>query len=125
LHSDIISPATDQTIAVYAGNEMLVTAPLQPKHPGDTLRFNCPITSGKHDFKVILYRGDKTIYLQKENKGELATAGANTMEIHVSRKAKLLVKHETSLDVVWPSSSPSSSAVTNAEFKPAGALSLR
>jgi serine/threonine-protein kinase len=125
LRIDIISPATDQTIAVYAGNEMLVTAPLQPKHPGDTLRFNCPITSGKHDFKVILYRGDKTIYLQKENRGELATAGANTMEIHVSRKAKLLVKHETSLDVVWPSSSPSSSAVTNAEFKPAGALSLR
>jgi hypothetical protein len=35
------------------------------------------------------------------------------------------VKHETSLEVVWPSTTTSSSAEANQGFKPAGALALR
>jgi hypothetical protein len=47
------------------------------------------------------------------------------MEIRVNRRAKMLVKHETSLEVVWPSSADSSTEVANPDFKPAGSLSLR
>jgi hypothetical protein len=47
------------------------------------------------------------------------------MEVHVNRKSKMLVKHETSLEVVWPSRTAASSAEANPGFKPAGALALR
>jgi hypothetical protein len=42
----------------------------------------------------------------------------------VNRKSKMLLKHETSLEVVWPSST-ASSAIGLPQGKPAGALALR
>ena len=125
LHIDIVSSVADQTLAVYSGDELLLTTPLRPDHLGDTLRFNCPITAGEHALKVVLYRGDKTVYLHKENKAELRPDGTNAMEVRVNRKSKMLLKHETSLEVIWPSNTTSSSNYTNLGFKPAGALALR
>jgi len=125
LHIDIVSSVADQTLAVYSGDDLLLTTPLRPDHLGDTLRFNCPISAGEHALKVVLYRGDKTVYLQKENKAELRPDGTNAMEVRVNRKSKMLLKHETSLEVIWPSNTTSSSNYTNLGFKPAGALALR
>jgi serine/threonine protein kinase len=126
LRINIVSAVTDQaTLAVFSGDELLLTTPLKPEHIGDTLRFNCPMVAGEHALRVVLYRADKTVFMQKENKSELHADGANTMEVHVNRKSKMLVKHETSLEVVWPSRTTSSSAEANQAFKPAGALALR
>jgi serine/threonine protein kinase len=125
LRIDIVSGVTDQTLAIYAGDELLLTTPLQPEHLGDTLRFNCPITAGEHALRVVLYRGDKTVSMHKENNSELHADGTNTMEVRVNRRSKMLLKHETSLEVVWPSSTASSSLTNNPGFKPAGALALR
>jgi serine/threonine protein kinase len=127
LRINIVSAVTDQTtLAVFSGDELLLTTPLKPQQVGDTLRFNCPIVAGEHALRVVLYRADKTVFMQKENKSELHADGANTMEVHVNRKSKMLVKHETSLEVVWPSrTTSSSSAEANQGFKPAGALALR
>jgi hypothetical protein len=104
LRIDIVSGVKDQTLAIYSGDELLLTTPLQPAHLGDTLRFNCPITAGEHALHVVLYRGDKTVFMHKENNSELRPDGTNTMEVRVNRRSKMLVKHETSLEVVWPSS---------------------
>ena len=125
LRIDIVSGITDQTLAIYSGDELLLTTPLQAAHLGDTLRFNCPISAGEHSLKVVLYRGDKTVFMHKENNSELHADGANTMEVRVNRKSKMLLKHEVSLEVVWPSSTASSTVITNPGFKPAGALALR
>jgi hypothetical protein len=126
LHINIVSEVTEQTtLAVFSGDELLLTTPLKPEQVGDTLRFNCPIVAGEHALRVVLYRSDKTVFMHKENKSELHADGANTMEVHVNRKSKMLVKHETSLEVVWPSTTTSSSAEVNQGFKPAGALALR
>jgi hypothetical protein len=126
LRINIVSAVTEQTtLAVFSGDELLLTTPLKPEHVGDTLRFNCPIVAGEHALRVVLYRADKTVFMQKENKSELHVDGSNTMEVHVNRKSKMLVKHETSLEVVWPSRTASSSAETIQGFKPAGALALR
>jgi len=126
LRINIVSAVTDQTtLAVFSGDELLLTTPLKPQQFGDTLRFNCPIVAGEHALRVVLYRADKTVFMQKENKSELHADGANTMEVHVNRKSKMLVKHETSLEVVWPSRTTSSSVEANQGFKPAGALALR
>jgi Protein kinase domain len=126
LNINIVSAVTEQTtLAVFSGDELLLTTPLKPEHAGDTLRFNCPIVSGEHALRVVLYRADKTVFMHKENKSDLHVDGANTMEVHVNRKSKMLVKHETSLEVVWPSRTTSSSAEAVQGFKPAGALALR
>jgi serine/threonine-protein kinase len=126
LRINIVSEVTEQTtLAVFSGDELLLTTPLKPEHIGDTLRFNCPIVAGEHALRVVLYRADKTVFMHKENKSDLHADGANTMEVHVNRKSKMLVKHETSLEVVWPSRTTSSSAEATQGFKPAGALALR
>jgi serine/threonine protein kinase len=126
LRINIVSEVTEQTtLAVFSGEELLLTTPLKPEQVGDTLRFNCPIVAGEHALRVVLYRPDKTVFMHKENKSELHADGANTMEVHVNRKSKMLVKHETLLEVVWPSTTTSSSAEANQGFKPAGALALR
>jgi serine/threonine protein kinase len=126
LRINIVSAVTEQTtLAVFSGDELLLTTPLKPEHVGDTLRFNCPIVAGEHALRVVLYRADKTVFMHKENKSELQANSANTMEVHVNRKSKMLVKHETSLEVVWPSTTTSSSAEATAGFNPAGALALR
>jgi hypothetical protein len=126
LRIDIVSEVTEQTtLAVFSGDELLLTTSLKPEQVGDTLRFNCPMVAGEHALRVVLYRPDKTVFMHKENKSELHTDGANTMEVHVNRKSKMLVKHETLLEVVWPSTTTSSSAEANQGFKPAGALALR
>jgi len=126
LHINIVSEVTEQTtLAVFSGDELLLMTPLKPQQIGDTLRFNCPIVAGEHALRVVLYRADKTGVMHKENKSELDADGANTMEVHVNRKSKMLVKHETSLEVVWPSTTTSSSAEANQGFKTAGALALR
>jgi hypothetical protein len=126
LRINIVSEVTEQsTLAVFSGDELLLTTPLKPQQAGDTLRFNCSIVAGEHALRVVLYRADKTVFMHKENKSELHADGANTMEVHVNRKSKMLVKHETSLEVVWPSRTTSSSAEAIQGFKPAGALALR
>jgi serine/threonine protein kinase len=125
LRIDIQSGVTDQTLEIYSGDELLLTTPLQSAHLGDTLRFNCPITAGEHSLRVVLYRADKTVFMHKENNSELHSDGTNTMEVKINRKSKMLLKHETSLEVVWPSSTASSSLISSPGFKPAGALALR
>jgi serine/threonine protein kinase len=125
LNIRVLTATSDQTLAIFSGTELLVTTELHPAHPGDTLKFSCPITPGEHALKVVLYRGDKTILMHKERNSALRAEGANNMEIRVNRRAKMLVKHETSLEVVWPSSADSSTEVANPDFKPAGSLSLR
>jgi hypothetical protein len=124
LRIDIVSGVTDQTLAIYSGDELLLTTQLRAEHLGDTLRFNCPISAGEHALRVVLYRADQTVYLHKENNADLHADGTNSMEVRVNRKSKMLLKHETSLEVVWPSTT-SSSNTTNLAFKPAGALALR
>jgi hypothetical protein len=127
LRINIVSAVTEQTtLAVFSGDELLLTTPLKPEQIGDTLRFNCPIVAGEHALRVVLYRADKTVFMHKENKSDLHVDAANTMEVHVNRKSKMLVKHETSLEVVWPSRTTSSSSAEAIQgFKPAGALALR
>jgi serine/threonine protein kinase len=125
LHIDIVSGVTDQTLAIYSGDELLLTTPLQPEHLGDTLRFNCPISAGEHALRVVLYRGDKTVLMHKENNSELHADSANNMQVRVNRRAKMLVKHETSLEVVWPSSTAAAMLTNSPGFKPAGGLALR
>jgi serine/threonine protein kinase len=125
LHVDVVSAVTDQTLAVFSGDELLLSTPLQSAHRGDTLRFNCPITAGEHALRVVLYRDDKTISVHKENTSQLHADGANSMEVRINRRSKMLVKHETALEVVWPRSTAISVKSSTPVSAPAGTMAMR
>ncbi len=113
LHVDIISGVADEVISIYVGDELLLTTPLQAAHLGDTLRFDCPITPGEHAFRVVLSRTDETVLVEKSSTSLIRAEGSNFLGVHVTRRAKMLVKHESSLEVVWPSTpAPIAAAVS-------------
>ncbi len=92
---------------------MLLTTQLEAAHLGDTLRFECPITPGDHAFRVVLSRIDDTVLVEKSSTSQIRADGANFLGVHVTRRAKMLVKHESSLEVVWPSTAaPIAAAIT-------------
>lgn len=124
LNIDVMFEVADQTLAVFAEDELLLSTPLEAAHRGDTLRFNCPVSMGHHTLRVVLYRPDKTVYMQKEGSSEIRADAANTMAIHVNRRSKLLVKRETSLDVVWPTV-PAPIAASGFISRTPGALGIR
>ena len=108
LNIAVVSDVGDETLAIYADDTLLVTTPLETAHRGDTLRFSCPIAPGDHILRVTVFRGPKEVVAQKENSSELHADGSNTMEVRVSRHARMLVKHQIALEIVWPSRSLSS-----------------
>jgi len=113
LHVDIVSGVADEVVSIYVGDELLLTTPLQAAHIGDTLRFDCPISPGEHAFRVVLSRADETVLVEKSSTSLIRAEGSNFLGVHVTRRAKMLVKHESSLEVVWPSTTaPIATAVS-------------
>jgi serine/threonine protein kinase len=113
LHVDIVSGVTDEIVSIYSGDELLLTTQLQAAHLGDTLRFDCPITPGEHAFRVVLSRADETVLVEKSSTSQIRAEGSNFLGVHVTRRAKMLLKHESALEVVWPSTpAPIAAAVT-------------
>ena len=103
LHVDVVSTVVDETLSIYADDEQLLSTPLQAAHLGDTLRFECPIAMGEHTFRVVLSRPDATLLVEKKNTTQIGPDTSNFLGVHVLKRSKLLVKRETSLEVVWPS----------------------
>ncbi|MGA2420055.1 MAG: protein kinase [Candidatus Acidiferrum sp.] len=103
LHVDVVSTVSDDTISVFAGDDLLLSTPLQAEHIGDTLRFDCPVTPGEHAFRVVLSRADESVIVEKSSTSQVRSDASNFLGVHVTRRAKMLVKHETALEVVWPS----------------------
>jgi len=103
LHVDIVSGVADENISIFADEELLLSSPLQASHIGDTLRFECPVTPGEHSFRVVLARSDESVLVEKASTSQIRSDASNFLGVHVSRRAKLFLKHESSLEVVWPS----------------------
>ena len=99
---DVSSTVNDETIAVYADQQLLATAPLAKVAQGAPLELQRPIGPGPHQFRVALYRADQSLHTEKEGLAEIQPGSENKLAVHVGRKSKMLVKHETSLDVTWP-----------------------
>jgi len=113
LHVDIVATVTDETLSVFAGDELLLTTQLQAAHLGDTLRFDCSVTPGEHAFRVVLTRPDESVLMEKANTSEIRPDASNFLGIHVTRRAKLFLKHETALEIVWPSTTaPVAASIT-------------
>jgi serine/threonine protein kinase len=103
LQVEIDSTVADGAVAVFADQTLLFTTELHVESAADPIRFSHALPSGPHQLRVVLYRADKSLQVAKEGLGQIRGDVANMLKIHVSRKSKLLVRKETSLDVSWPS----------------------
>jgi serine/threonine protein kinase len=112
LRIEIVSAIANETIAVYAGQELLLSTRLEPAHVGESLHFDCPLSPGSHPLRVALYGADLSLHVQKEGLSQILSEGSNTLDIHINRRPKLLIRKETTLEVSWPN--PLSAAVRQA-----------
>ena len=114
LRVDIVSAIAEETLTVYAGQEVLFTTRLEAAHLGEPLHFDCPLAPGAHPLRVALYHADESLHLQKEGFAEILSQGSNTLAVHIARRAKLLIRKETALEVIWPNPHSESAPATSA-----------
>jgi hypothetical protein len=100
LRIEIESTVKDGALAIFADQTVVYTTELRDGH---AVQLERTLAAGPHQLKVALYRPDKSLQVMKEGLGEIRTDSPNALKIHVGVKSKLLVKHERSLEVTWPS----------------------
>ena len=103
LKIEIDSTVGDGALAIFADQTLLYTTDLKANSPAQPIKLEQSLPPGPHQLRVALYRADKSLQVAKEGLGEMHIDSPNTLRIHVAKKSKMLVKHENSLDVAWPS----------------------
>ena len=83
--------------------QLLATSALSITRPGETVRLDRPLPDGPHEFRVALYRQDKTLQIEKQGLAELEPGPSNQLTVKVVRRSKMLVKRNADLDILWPS----------------------
>jgi hypothetical protein len=112
LSVEIVSAIAEETLAVYSGQNLLVSTRLDAAHLGEPLHFDCPLSAGAHPLRVVLYRADESLHVQKEGFAEIISDGSNTLDIRIDRRSKFLIRKEATLEVSWPN--PHAAAGNNA-----------
>lgn len=112
LSVEIVSAIAEETLAIYSGQNLLITTRLDAAHLGKPLHFDCPLSAGAHPLRVVLYRADESLHVQKEGFAEIVSDGSNTLDIRIDRRAKFLIRKEATLEVSWPN--PHAAAGNNA-----------
>ncbi len=102
LRVEIVSAIAEETLAVYAGQDVLISTRLDSAHLREPRYFDCPLAPGVHPLRVALYRADESLHMQKEGFAEIVSDGSNTLDIRVNRRLKLLIRKEAVLEVSWP-----------------------
>jgi serine/threonine protein kinase len=102
LSVEIVSAVAEETLAVYSGQDLLVSARLDAAHLGESLHFDCPLSTGAHPLRVVLYRADDSLHVQKEGFAEIVSDGSNILDIRIDRRSKFLIHKEATLQVSWP-----------------------
>jgi serine/threonine protein kinase len=112
LSVEIVSAIAEETLAVYSGQDLLVSTRLDAAHLGEPLHFDCPLSAGAHPLRVVLYRADESLHVQKEGFAEIVSEGSNTLDIRIDRRSKFLIHKEATLEVSWPN--PHAASANNA-----------
>jgi tRNA A-37 threonylcarbamoyl transferase component Bud32 len=110
LQIEIISSVTEGSLAIFAARELIFTTNLVTVTAGEPIHFEHALPAGTQQFRVALYKPDKSLRLEKEGLAEIRSDGANTLVVHVNHRAKLLLRREFGLEVTWPDGSAASSA---------------
>ena len=115
LHIEITSAVREGTLIVFADRELLFSANLAEEKKGQPLHFEHALAAGPHQFRVALYKADRSLQLEKEGFAETGGERANTLAVHITRRAKLLIRHELALEVTWPGAPAPTASAHSAE----------
>src|SRR5262249_19964643 len=102
LSIEISSAIEGATLAVFVDQQLVASSPLPITRPGEALRLDRPLPAGPHEFRVALYRQDKTLQIEKQGLAELEPGRHNQLTVHVIRRSRMLVKRNADLDILWP-----------------------
>jgi len=102
LNIEIASAIDGETVAIYADQRLVATSPLSATATGESLHLERPLSAGAHEFRVALYRADQSLHLERGGLAELLPGKPNVLSIKVVRRAKMLVKHDAALEILWP-----------------------
>jgi serine/threonine protein kinase len=122
LQIEITSTVVEGTLAIFADRELLFTTNFATTAPGEPIHFEHALPTGPHQFRVALYKPDKSLRLEKEGLAEIRSDGANILAVHVNRRAKLLLRREFALDVAWPAGRAAASERAAASVKTSALL---
>src|SRR5260370_20537513 len=99
LQIEITSTVNEGTLAVFSDRELLFTTNLVTTMAGEPVHFEHPLPAGAHQFRVALYKADKTLRMEKEGLAEIRSDLANTLALHLNHHSKFLVPPQLALDV--------------------------
>ena len=102
LNIEIDSVIEGETLAIYADQHLVATAPLTVTTSTTKLHLERPLPAGPHEFRVALYRPNQSLHLEREGLADLRSGAVNLISIRVVRRAKMLVKRDTALEILWP-----------------------
>jgi hypothetical protein len=60
------------------------------------------LATGAHEFRIALYRADKSLHLERQGLAELQPGDHNLLAIRVVKRSKMLVKRDAELEIRWP-----------------------
>jgi serine/threonine protein kinase len=99
---EITSVVKEGTLTVFADRELLFSQDLSSTRQGQPMHFEHALPVGPHQFRVALYKADRSLQLEKEGFAETRDDGVNPLAVHITRHAKLFVRRELALEVTWP-----------------------
>jgi serine/threonine protein kinase len=102
LNIEIASAIDGETLVVYADQRLVATSPLSVTSVGETLHLEQSLPAGPHEFRVALYRPDQSLHLERGGLAELQPGRANLLSIKVVRRAKMFLKRDATLEILWP-----------------------
>ena len=120
LQIEITSAVSEGTLTIFADRQLLFSIDLASEKKGQPLHFENALPAGPHQFRVALYKADRSLQLEKEGFAETRGDGADTLAVRIARHAKLLVRRELALDVTWPGATAPHPEHTSRAFGTAG-----
>jgi serine/threonine-protein kinase len=100
-----IASTIDGTLAIFADQKLIATTELH-NDSANAVRIERDLSTGTHQFRVALYRPDKSLQTEKEGLSELRGDKSNSLGIRINRRSKLSLHREPSIEIVWPSAQP-------------------
>ena len=102
LQIEIQARVPGATLAVYADHQLLFTTYLNTDGPETPLRIERKLSLGPHQFRVAIYRADKSLQAEKEGLAEIRGDTDNKLSIRIRRHSRFLLKRDAALEVTWP-----------------------
>jgi hypothetical protein len=106
LNIEIASAIDGETLAIYADQHLVATSPLSVTASGEMLHLERPLAAGPHEFRVALYRPDQSLHLERGGLAEIQSGSANLLAIKVVKHAKMFMKRDAALEILWPGAPP-------------------